>query len=284
MRPHLLGHRQHGGHQKRGPINGVEANDVFAHKMQIRRPHAALLILRSAHCAEIRGERVEPHVENVRLFARNGNAPADRGTRNAKVLQPAFHETDDFIAARFRLDEIRILFVEIEERLLKPRKLKEIVFFRDRFRGPAAVGTVVARLRIVHEGIVVNAVLAGVVTLVDVTVFAAESKEPLHGSNVRQVRGTDEFIRGETQLIPQGAPLRGHLGNEGGLRHAGFFSCALDVNTMLVRARGHHHFVAAHALVAANGVRHYGRICVADVRQAVRVVDRRGQIKFGFPG
>ncbi len=51
---------------------------------------------------------------------------------------------------------------------------------------------------------------------------------------------------------------------------------------MLVRARRHHHVVAIHALVAANRVRDDGGVSVPDMRQAVCVVNRRGQIELWF--
>ena len=75
--------RQHRGHQERGPIDSVETNDVFADEMHIGGPHAALFVIRAADGAEIGGERVEPDVEDVRLFAGHGNAPADGGARDA---------------------------------------------------------------------------------------------------------------------------------------------------------------------------------------------------------
>src|SRR5262249_53560547 len=125
---------------------GVEANDVFADEMQVRRPHAALFEFRAVDGAEIRGERVEPYVENVGLFSRDGDAPANRGAGDAEVLQPAFHETDDLVAARLRLDESRVFAIEIEERLFECGEFEEVVFFGESFERPAAIGTVVPRL------------------------------------------------------------------------------------------------------------------------------------------
>src|SRR5207253_8147869 len=129
-----------------------------------------------AHRAQIRRQRVEPHIEHMRLFAGNGNPPAERRSRNAQIFQPAFDETHGLIAARFRLDEFGVLLVEIEQWLLKRGELEKIVFFRDRLGWPAAVRAVVAWLCIVHESVVVNAVLPGVMPFVNVTVLTAQSK------------------------------------------------------------------------------------------------------------
>src|SRR5258707_2495515 len=99
--------------------------------MEIGGPESGFLILRAADSAEIRGQRIEPDVKNVRLFAGNGNAPANRSTSDAQIAQAAFDEAENFIAARFRLDEFRMLGVPIEQRFLKSRKLEEIVCLSD---------------------------------------------------------------------------------------------------------------------------------------------------------
>ncbi len=138
----------------------------------------------------------------MRLFSRDGNSPTNRGAGDAEVLQPAFHETDDLVAPRFRLDESRILAVKIEQRLFECGEFKEVVFFGESFERAPAIGTVVAGLGIIHKSVVVDAVLAGVMALVDVAVLAAKAEEPLHGTNVPQVGGADKFIGGESELVP----------------------------------------------------------------------------------
>ena len=55
---------------------------------------------------------------------------------------------------------------------------------------------------------------------------------------------------------------------------AGFFGGAFDVDAVLVGAGGEDDFVAEHALVATDGVAHDRGVGVADVREAVGVVDR----------
>src|SRR4029434_3260722 len=125
------------------PINGGEANDIFADEMQIRGPHAARFVIRAAYCAQISGERVKPHVKYMGFFPRNGNTPANCGARNAEILQAAFHEGDNFVLPAFGLNEIGVFLVEVEKRLLKRGQPEEVVFLRNGFRGSPAVGTVV---------------------------------------------------------------------------------------------------------------------------------------------
>ncbi len=93
--------------------------------MQVGGPEAAAVEVGAADGTEVSGERVEPNVENVRFLAGNGNPPANRGARDAEIAQAAFDEREDLIAARFGLNEVRILFVKIEQNVLKRRELEE---------------------------------------------------------------------------------------------------------------------------------------------------------------
>src|SRR5229473_2576455 len=222
VRPDLLWQRHHRRHQESGPVNGVKSDDFFPNKMQIGRPVAALLVIWAADRREIRGECIEPYVKNVRLFAGHRNAPANRRARDAEVLEPALDKAKDFIAARFGLYEIRILRVEIKERLLKRGELKKIILFGDGFGGAAAVRTILSGLH-VDIRVVVNAVLSRVVAGIDVTVFPALAEEPLHGVCVLYFRGADEFIALDAKVIPELAPLGGHFRDEYGFRDTSFF-------------------------------------------------------------
>src|SRR6185369_12233277 len=281
MRPDLLRNRQHCGHQECGPVHCVKADDVFTYDVHVGWPEAATFVFRAADGGEIGSEGVEPDVENVRFLTGNGNTPTDGGAGDAEIFQATFDEAYDFVAARFRLDEVWILLVEIEQRLLECGKLEEIVFFRDRFRRAAAIGTVFAGLH-VHIGVVVDAILPDVVAFVDVVVLAAAAEEPLHGADVREIGGADEFVRGNAEFFPERFPGFSHAGDKFGFRDAGFLRGALDVDAVLIGAGGHDHVEAAHALKPAHGVADDGGVDVADVRQAVGVVDRRRQIVFGL--
>jgi len=91
----------------------------FADEVKVGGPVGALFVFWASDSAEISGERVEPDVEDVRLFTGDGNAPANGSAGDAEIFQTAFDEADDFVATGFRLDETGILFVKIEQRLLE---------------------------------------------------------------------------------------------------------------------------------------------------------------------
>src|SRR5260370_12112755 len=87
--------------------------------MNVSGPISDLLVVGAADGAEIGGERVEPDVKHVWFFAGNGNAPTNRSARDAQVAEAALDEAENFVAARFGLNEIRMFGVPIEERLLE---------------------------------------------------------------------------------------------------------------------------------------------------------------------
>src|SRR5205814_8565839 len=93
-----------------------------------------------------------------------------------------------------------MLGVPIEKRLLKRREFEEIVGFGDGFRGPPAIGTILARLY-VDISIVIDAVLPSIVAGIDKAVFAAQLEKPLHGVRVLQIRGANEFVDGNAEFI-----------------------------------------------------------------------------------
>src|SRR5207253_6132203 len=153
-------------------------------------PVTLLFVIGAAHGAEIRGERVEPNVKNVRLFTGNRNAPTNRSASDAQIAQAALDKAQYFVAPRFRLDEFRMLGVPIEKRLLKRREFEEIVGFGDGFGGPPAIGTILARLY-VDIRIGIDAVHPGVIAGVDEDGFAAQLKKPLYGVRVLQIRSAN---------------------------------------------------------------------------------------------
>ncbi len=93
------------------------------------------------------------------------------------------------------LNEFRVRFVEIEQLLRECRELEEVIFFRDRFGGASAIGTVVARLRIIHIQFIEDAVLAGVTAFIDEAVVQAALKQPLHRFVMFRIGGADERSR-----------------------------------------------------------------------------------------
>ena len=107
-----LGQFQPHGHEEGGPVDSVEAEDVLAHDLKIGRPNAI-------RCSrEVIQQRIEPHIDHMRLIAWDRNAPGDAGAADGEVLETPFYESLHLVEAEVRLDEIGVLFVPLQQRLL----------------------------------------------------------------------------------------------------------------------------------------------------------------------
>src|ERR1035438_6751799 len=84
------------------------------------------------------GERVEPDIEDVRRFPFDWNTPLDVCAGNRKIRKPLAHERQDFVAARFGLDEIGLRLIKLEQSIGKGGELKEEVLLSDGLGGPTA--------------------------------------------------------------------------------------------------------------------------------------------------
>ena len=118
-------------HEHSRPDHAVKARDVLADEVVLHGPagfelaFAALVAV--ADAGEVREQRVGPHVGNMSLVKRHGHAPVERGTADGEVFQAALHERDDLVATGFRADEVGMLVVELEQRLLELGQLEEPV-------------------------------------------------------------------------------------------------------------------------------------------------------------
>ena len=92
----------------------MEAHDLLADQVQIGGPEVLAF-----HRAHVRDQRVEPDVEDVIAFDRHRDAPLDVVRLMERSLSRLLHERDHFVAARLGLDEVGILFVQLEQLLLE---------------------------------------------------------------------------------------------------------------------------------------------------------------------
>ena len=113
---HALGRFDPGGHQKGGPIDGVKAQDVLAHHVQVGGPVGLkfpMIFIGIANGGDVVCERVQPHVHDVIVVARHRNAPLERGARNRQIVQPAFDKAGDLVAPGFGQNEVRVFVIEL---------------------------------------------------------------------------------------------------------------------------------------------------------------------------
>ena len=270
-----LGQLQAGGPQESRPVDGVEADDFLADEVQVGGPEAFAI-----HRAHVRGERVEPHVEHVRRFAGDGNAPLDIGAGDGKIVEALAQEGDDFVAARFGLEKFGVRFVKFQQAAGEGRKLEEEVLFGDGLGGPAAIGAGIAGLGVIDVEIVEDAVLAGVRAFIDVAVIAATLEQVIDHARVFGAGGALEVIDLEAERLPLVFELAGDDVAEFLGRFAGALGGALHIDAVLVGAGGEHGFVSLHALEAPDHVGHDGGVGMADVGRGIDVVDGSSEVVF----
>ena len=127
VREHAARHLDARGHQHRGPDDGVEAQDVLADDV-VRGPAAGELLGVGAVAdrGRVVQQRVDPHVDDVRLVPRHLDAPVERRPRDRQVLQALLDERDDLVARRLGPDEVAVV-VELEQLVLELAQLEEVV-------------------------------------------------------------------------------------------------------------------------------------------------------------
>ena len=88
-------------HEHTAPDDRVKAHDFLTDEMHVCRPifMEHFLVVEVADRREIVRERVEPDVDDVFRVERHGDAPVERGARDAQILQPLLDEGDHLVAA-----------------------------------------------------------------------------------------------------------------------------------------------------------------------------------------
>ena len=129
-------------HQDARPDDRVEAQNVFAHHVDVGGPPLGELavILQVADACEVVGQRVDPDVHDVLLVEGNGNAPIERGAGDAQLFQPALDEADHLVAPGVRLDELRVLLDVGQQPVGVPGDAEEVALLLQPLQFPAAVG------------------------------------------------------------------------------------------------------------------------------------------------
>ena len=82
-----LGQFPTGRHEKRRPVNRMEAKDLFTDQVEVSGPAAFAF-----DGTDVGGESVKPNVEDVRGIGLHRNAPFNAGARDGEGGEASFHE------------------------------------------------------------------------------------------------------------------------------------------------------------------------------------------------
>ena len=280
---HLLGQGQSQRVQDDGPDDGVEANDLLAHQMQVGGPELPIQLVMIGGVAQrgdVVGQRVQPYVHGMLGVEVHRDAPLDGGTADAQILQAGLKEiVDHFVLAGRGLDEIRMLLDVPDQPVLILAQLEEIGFLAGLFHRAAAVRAVaVLQLQFGEEALAGGAVPAFIAALVDVALLVELAEDLLHGLHVALVRGADEVVVVHIHQFPQVFDACHDLVHIGLRGHALGLGLALDLLAVLVRAGEEVGVIAFQLFEAGGGVGGDAAIGVADVQVVAGVVNRRGDV------
>ncbi|MNU62121.1 hypothetical protein D3C71_513380 [compost metagenome] len=286
MRVDALGQRQLGRHQECGPINRVEANDVLADDVRIRRPKFrpwSVLVGQKTGCGHVIGQCVDPDIHDMFRIVGNLHTPVEGRARDRKILQPGFDEGDDFVATLSRADEVGLFLVKLQQPILIGRKLEEVARFLDPLdrRPLPAVTHAVANFRLVLGviGFVTHRIPAGIAVLVDVAIVGHPVPHDLARLMMAQLGGADEIVVRGVEYPAHGAEFIGIALRQLFRRNA-FLACGLlHLLAMFVSTGQEEDVFSIKALEARHGIGRDKFVGMADMRLAVRIGNRGGDVE-----
>ena len=273
-------------HEHTAPDDRVKAHDFLTDEMHVRRPifMEHFLVVEVADRREVVRECVEPDVDDVLRVERHGDAPVERGARDAQILQSLLDEGDHLVAARDGLDEVGMLVDVGEQTIRILAHAEEVRLLGDLLHGAVAVGAaaVLVELQLRPVALARRAVEPSVRTLVNVALIVDALEDVLHELIVARLGRTDEVVVGDAEQPPQLLKARNNAVDVLDGRDALLLRRLLDLLPMFIRAGQKEHIEAREPLVARNGIRNRRAVGVTDMQLRTRVVDGGGDVKWSL--
>ena len=280
----LLRQRQIERHEDARPDDRMEAHDLLADEVEVRRPvfMEFLRIVEVADRREVVRERVEPDVDDVLRVDGHGDAPVEGRAADAEIIEPLLDEIDHLVAPRNGLDEIRMVLDVLEHAVLVLAHLEEIRFLRDLLHRAVAVRAAAVLVELVFRPVALagRAVESLVLALVDVALRVDAAENLLNDALVALLRRADEIIVADGEAFPEVLEARDDLVRVLDGRHARLLGLLLDLEPVLIRAREEEDIVPLEAVEARNGIGNRRAVSVADMELRARIIDRRRDIEW----
>ena len=207
MTEDLQRHRKLRAHQEGRPIDRVEPDNVLADQVQVCRPILGVVtaFVGKADPGQVIGQRIDPHVHDVVIAARNLDPPVKAGARHGKIAQPCFYEGDHLVAAAFRAQETGS-FQEGQQLVLIGGETKEPAFLNGPFDRCALGRELLAalalgQLALVVIGFVADRVPAFVAIEIEVAIRFHAPPQFLGRGMVARFRGAQEYVIGHIQSV-----------------------------------------------------------------------------------
>ena len=124
-----------------------------------------------------------------------------------------------------------------------------------------------------------DAVVAVLFVFVDLLFVVEALENALHASLVDGIGGGGPAIVADVEFFPEGDEFRGDLVDELLRRDAGFLGGLLDLLAVLIDPGEVENFLAFQPMIARDDIGEHLLVGVADVRRAIGVIDRGGEVK-----
>ena len=273
MSEHLLRQRLPQSHQKDGPVNGVETDNVLTDQMQIGRPKLPVLIRAVsigiiADAGNIVCQSIQPYVHNMLFVKVHRNPPLEGGSGHTQILQARQKEIiHHLVFAGHRLNKLRMLIDMLYQPVRIFAHTEKVCLLPGRLHLPAAVGALtVHQLGFRPEGFAGSTVHSLIGALIDISLFIKTPENLLYLLFMVLVGCADKLVIRNIQHIAHSPDNACHLVH----KFPGSYSCLLglqlDLLAMLVRPRLEKHLISFLPAESCNTVCHHDLIIIADMR------------------
>ena len=230
---------------------------------------------------QVISQSIKPDINNMLRIPRYLNTPIKGCTRNTEIFQSALNESNHFVATRFRLNEIRVLFNEFKPSVGIFIKAQEIAFLFYQFQRAAAIGAdmlTVGQLIFRPEGFIRRTIPAFVFRLINITVIEGTLHQVLNHSFMARLCCSDKniirYIQTPPQILKQGYNAVYILD---GL-HSLCFGSPLNFLTVLIRSGYKKSIVTAQTMKSGQGIGNCRAIRMADMKFCAGIINRRSNI------
>ena len=272
MAEYLLRQRLSQSHQENGPVNGMEADNVFADQVQIRRPQL-LVLLRAVSvrvitdARDIIGQCVQPHIYHMLIVKVHRNPPLKRSAGHAQILQARQQEiVHHLVFAGHGLNKFRMAVDMLDQPVSIFTHTEKICFFLGRLN-PAAVGTLALhQLGFGPERLAGRTIQPLIGPLVDIPLVIQTLENLLHLFLMGLIRGADELVILNIQLIAEPPDHPCHIVHKGLGSYARLLGLQFDLLPVFIRSGLEKHIIPLFSLKAGDGIRQHNLVIVANMR------------------
>ncbi len=208
-----------------------------------------------------------------------GNPPVKGCTGYAQIFQTAFDKGNHFVAAGFRLNEIRVFIDELQPAVRIIAHLEEISFFRNEFQRAAAIRADVfafGQFIFRPERFTGSAVPAFVFSFINISLVIGFLHQGLRHFDMIGISRTDKAVMGNVQFLPEFFEKSHDAVNIFLRLHSLAFSGTLDFLTMFIRSGSKKDVIAAETMEPGQCVGNSRAVRVTDMQFGTRIINRGG--------